>query len=138
MIIPKTVDVMIQHITQYERFANTFRDLHAKGASIQTIAPAHGMSWKQASEILHFAQTGERPVWKGHRRRGGQNQVSPTYKRIAPEVALLRDGELMSFPQIAKTLAAGECTVRRAYDHVHQAAAAKGRTPQRGRCSHLR
>jgi hypothetical protein len=133
--------VLICHVPQYERLADTFRDLYAKGSSIQTMAPAHGMPWQQAKEILHFAVKGERPVWEGPRAGGGQKQVPPTYRRIAADVARLRDGERMSFPKIVKALAVGEGTVRRAYDHVHQAeiqsAAATGGPPKRGRYSHL-
>lgn len=74
----------MEHIPQYERLGPEFKRLYEGGASVNTIAAAHGMPWKQAKEILHFALTGERPKWKNHARTGTRKRDVPKYVQIAP------------------------------------------------------
>jgi hypothetical protein len=111
-------EVVIDKIHKYEKLAPVFKELREKGASIQTIATAHGMSWQYAKEILKFADTGERPKWKSRKkcRKGGRQQIK--FTEIAAEVAKLRDKQNRPFSEIATRLNASENTVRRAYDHA--------------------
>ena len=137
---PHTVEVVIEKVPKYERLAPVFKKMRDNGASVQSIAAAHGMSWQYASEILHFADTGERPKWKPGKRTG-TGARSAKYLEISKEVSYLRDQKKMSFRRIAAKLGVSESTVRRAYDHEHPEAARKaaerGETPCRGRYSHL-
>ena len=58
-----TESFSIENVPKYEQLAPKFKDLHDKGASIQTNAAAHGLCWDQGKMILRFAATGERPSW---------------------------------------------------------------------------
>jgi hypothetical protein len=60
-IKPKSVEVVIEDVPKYEQLAPKFKQLHENGASIRTIASAHGICWSYAKEILDFAKTGIRP-----------------------------------------------------------------------------
>lgn len=136
----RNVKVPIEKVPKYEQLAPEFKRLRDGGASNATIAAAHGMAKQQAAEILHFADTGERPKWKAGKRTGtGARPV--LYLKISKEVAQLRDKKKMSFPRIAAKLKVAESTVRRAYDHHHRdkvrEAAERGETPSRGPYSHL-
>lgn len=108
------VEVAIESIPQYELLAEKFALLHSRGASIATLAAAHGMCWQRAAEILHFAKTAERPKSKSHERTG--NGHRSRYMEIAEQVVLLRD-QNVSFVRIAEQLNVGQSTVRRAYDY---------------------
>jgi DNA invertase Pin-like site-specific DNA recombinase len=132
------VEVAIEKIPQYVTLAAEFKRLHSQGSSIGSLAAAHGICWKQAEEILHFANTGERPK-SGSRKRTGDGQVMK-YIEIAQQVAELKDQKL-SFAKIAERLNVGLQTVKRAYDHARPEAvcqaAANSTTVNRGRYSHL-
>lgn len=137
---PETVEVGIEKVFKYEQIAPEFKQMRDNGASVQSIASAHGMSWDYANEILHFAETGERPKWK--KGKGTGNGAKPTkYIEISKEVAYLRDKKNMAFKKIAAKLGVGDNTVRRAYDHEHQddirEAVKRGDKPNRGRYRHL-
>lgn len=125
---------------EWWRLAAKFKQMRDSGASVQTIAAAHGMSWQYASEILHFAETGERPKWKAGKATG--NGAKPAkYLQITKEVCYLRDKKKMSIVQIAAKLGVSRGTVCRAYDHEHpqavREAAERGEPPCRGQYSHL-
>ena len=137
---PQPVDVVIEKVPKYERLAPVFKRMRDNGASVQSVAAAHGMSWRDASEILHFAETGERPKWRAGNATG--TGVKPAkYFQISKEVSYLRDKKKRSFPQIAARLCVSVSTARRAYDHEHRQAireaAERGETPCRGQYSHL-
>jgi transposase-like protein len=136
---PQPVEVMIDRVPKYERLAPVFRQMRDNGASIRSIAAAHGMSWQYASEIVRYAETGKRPEWKAGRRTGTGRKPAK-YVEISEEVARLRD-KSMSFVQIAEELGVSRATVSRAYDHCHQRAVhdavARGETPCRGQYSRL-
>jgi site-specific DNA recombinase len=138
---PQVVEVPIEKVPAYEKLAPEFKRLRAKGASIQSIASAHGMSWQYAAEIIHFAETGERPKWRVGTITGTGPAKPPKYPEIAQEVAHLRDQKKMSFLRIAEKLVVSESTVRRAYDlarpEIVREAAERGEIPRRGRYSHL-
>jgi hypothetical protein len=137
---PKMVEVIIDKVAKYEQLAPRFKQLRDDGASVQSIAAAHGMSWQYASEILRFAETGERPEWKAGKRTGTGGKPAK-YVEISEEVAYLRDEKKMPFVQIAAKLGVSRATVRRAYDHWHQEAVReaveRGDSPCRGQYSHL-
>jgi hypothetical protein len=132
------VEVAIEKIPQYVTLADEFKRLHSQGSSIGSLAAAHGICWKQAQEILHFANTGEPPK-SVSRKRTGRGQVK-TYIEIAQQVADLKD-QKVSFAQIAERLNVGLHTVKRAYDHARpesvREAAENSTTVNRGRYSHL-
>jgi site-specific DNA recombinase len=137
----RPVEVVIDKVPKYEHLAPKFKELRENGASIESIAHAHGMSWQYAKEILDFAETGQRPKWKNHKRTGARKGVVPKHIQLAEEVARLRDQDNMSFEKIRALLHISDGTVRRAYDYAHpeivHEAAEKGAAPQRGRYSHL-
>jgi DNA invertase Pin-like site-specific DNA recombinase len=127
-IMSPEVKVHLEHVPQYERLGASFKQFYDSGTTLPTIAAAHGMSTAQATEILRFGQTGERPHWKNHYKTGqvGKAASEPIYTKIAIPVAELRDGEQLSWPSIQRRVAqtAGikccEATIKRAYDHAHR------------------
>ena len=135
----ETIEVPIEKVPAYELLAPEFKRQRDNGASVQSIAAAHGMCWQYTNEILRFADTGERPKWKAGKRTG--TGVVKKFVQIAEQVANLRETKKMSFARIARELLVGEGTVRRAYDHARPAAVQKaaqaGEAPRRGRYSHL-
>ncbi len=144
---PETVDVVIDNVPKYVHLAPKFMEMKQNGASIQTIASAHGMSWQYAQEILRFAETGERPLWRGHATPNGSKSTTPIFIQIEPDVTRLRDHDKEPWKAIVDWLAehrdihVSESTARRAWDHGHQdaihLAAEAGATPDRGSYSHL-
>jgi DNA invertase Pin-like site-specific DNA recombinase len=134
-------EVVIEKIPKYERLAPVFLEMEKNGASVQTIASAHKISWQYAKEILVFAKTGKRPEWKSG--KGGEKGLAKPakYPDIAKDVAYLRDVKNVPFRKIAAQLKVGASTVYRAYDSAHQdavrEAAERGERPNRGRYSHL-
>ncbi len=144
---PQSVEVTIEKIPRYERLASKFKEMRDNGASIQTIARAHQMSWEYVRQIVDFAETGKRPDWgKGKQRKSGKRQGSgrgtpAKYEEIGPDVVRMRDDEKISFIKIAAKLGVSRSTVTRAYDNLRpetvRKAAEKGTLPQRGRYSHL-
>lgn len=137
-VLPK-VEVPIEKIPKYVTLAPLFKQEYDRGVSIETLAAVHHMSWQYAKEILHFAQTGERPQWRSARRTGRGQRTR--YTEIAEEVVDLRDNQKMSFKKIAAKLRVTPGTARRAYDHLRpeavSAAVERGVAPHRGRYSHL-
>lgn len=143
-IMAPEVKVQVEHIPQYERLGPTFKDSCDSGTTLPTIAAAHNMSTAQATTILRFAQTGERPRWKNHRKTGQAEKAvpEPIYTRIANLVAALRDDEKHSWPSILQRVAKTtgieccEATIKRAYDHAHRddalTAAKRGKDLYRG------
>ncbi|MDB5334819.1 MAG: hypothetical protein JWN70_438 [Planctomycetaceae bacterium] len=135
--IPK-VEVPIEKIPQYVLLADKFKRLESQGSSINALAAAHGIGWNQASEILYFAKTGERPKSVSRKRTGrGQRR---NYVDIAPQVVAMKDQKI-SFAKIAAKLKIGQGTVRRAYDYARPeaviSAAENSTTVERGRYCHL-
>ncbi|MCA9248071.1 MAG: helix-turn-helix domain-containing protein, partial [Planctomycetales bacterium] len=140
-------EVLLDKIPDYERLAPRFKELEEGGASVQTIASAHKISWQYANDILHFAKTGERPQWKGHGKSNGTVNLEPLYEQIRQDVVRLRDEERRSLPEIKAWLAehreitVSENTIRRAWDLEHreliEEAAQSGVTPKRGNCCRL-
>lgn len=132
------VEVLIEKIPQYVQLAEKFKGLHSQGTSIAALASAHGMAWKQAADIVHFAETGESPKWPAHQRTGRGQRTR--YTEIAPQVVGMRDRHI-SFAKIAADLNVSENTVRRAYDYGRpepaKEAAESSTTISRGRYSHL-
>ncbi|MFP6901712.1 MAG: recombinase family protein, partial [Opitutales bacterium] len=119
----ETSTVRLEKIPKYEALAPKFKKLREQGASIQTIASAHGMSWNYANDILEFARTGERPKWKAGKRTGkGDRSI---FKKISGDVVRLRDVGQMSFQRIRTWLLkengidVSRNTLRRAYDFGH-------------------
>lgn len=141
-IVPQNCEIVVDHVTQYERLGPKFAELHRRGAPIQAIADAHGMCWSQAKEILDYGLTGQRPRWKSHRRSESPVRGTPKWKQIQPHVLRLRDKEKMSWPEIISWLdnncgvKAHENTVRRAWTEHHQQevmnAVEKGKAVSRG------
>ncbi len=140
-IKPKSVKVVIEDVPKYEQLAPKFKQLHQNGASIRTIASAHGMCWSYAKEILDFADTGVRPQWKGTKKSGRRTGVTPLYQRIAADVSRLRDKRNLSFPKIVDWLlenrgtSVSVDTACRAWDFAHREtirrAAERGQVPER-------
>lgn len=132
------VEVPIEKIPQYVALADKFRRLHSQGTSIATLASAHGMCWRQASDILQFATTGERPKSQSRKRTGRGPRNS--YVEIASKVVEMRD-QNVSFARIAIHLKLSPGTVRRAYDYARpetvRAAAEDSTKVVRGKYSHL-
>ncbi len=114
--LPK-ITICLEKVPRYEQLAPSFKQLHDAGKSIQAIAAAHQMTWQSANEILKFAQTGLRPKWKiGKGKSKKRGWPATRYIELAPQVVKLRDQQRLSFVGIAKRLAIGKSTVRRAYD----------------------
>ena len=111
-----TVEVVIEKVPKYEQFASAFKRLRDNGASIRSIAHSFGVSWPYTKEILHFAETGERPRIKSGKSTGNGRRRC-VYREIAPEVVRLRD-QKVPFRRIAAKLGVSESTVLRAYDHL--------------------
>lgn len=139
---PQLLEVPLEKIPRYELLAPVFKQLRDNGASVESIATSHRVSWQFAVETLKFADTGDRPRWqsgKKARKGGGANQMK--YKAISAQVVELRDQKKMPFRRIAKELKVGEATARRAYDYGRPAAvrqaAERGERPNRGSYSHL-
>lgn len=136
---PKPIEVVIDKVPKYEQLAPEFKRLRDKGASVEAIAHAHGMSWSYAAQILDFADTGERPDWgpRDCARKGDKGGNATKYIEVAPRVIELRDKEKLPFKRIAAMLGVGVSTVLRAYDYGRpeavQEAAEQGQTPRRGR-----
>jgi len=137
----QSVEVVIEKVPKYERLAPKFKQLHDNGASIQTIAAAHQISWAYAQQILAFAETGKRPSWGPSKKGGKGRSKAAKYKDISPDVVRMHDDEKLSFERIAAALHVGVSTVCRAYDYGHpelsRQAVAAGMTPNRRRCSEL-
>ena len=100
---PQEVGVVTYKVPKYERLAPMFKQMRDNGASVQSIAAAHGVTWQFATQVLHFADTGERPKWKTGKPTGA-GATTPKYKEISKEVAYLRDKKKMSIVQIAAKL----------------------------------
>lgn len=147
-IIPQSVEIAIESIPRYERLAARFKKLADKGASVQTLARAHDMTWKDAKEALDFARTGKRPVYRPRPRKAGNRKKTPiTFRDIVDDVVRMRDVEKRPFKGIAAMLSEEQGypisrqMVEHAYDfahpHVVQNAVKHGETLYRGRFSHL-
>ncbi|MCA9054935.1 MAG: recombinase family protein [Planctomycetaceae bacterium] len=136
---PETATVELHQVPRYEQLAPEFQRLRDNGASVATIAAAHGVTWQVVQQALDFGNNGKRPTWKPGRRTG-RGARPQKYQSISPQVAELRDAQWWTFSRIAKHLGVGEGTVRRAYDFAHreeiQLAAEQGRIPDRGSYCH--
>jgi hypothetical protein len=135
------VEVVIDKVPKYERLAPVFKQMRDNGASVQSIAHAHGLSWEYTNQILKFADTGQRPTW-GSGKGGGKGKAKPcVYKDIAPDVVRMRNEEKKPFEQIAGILGVGIATICRAYDFgcpdAVREAAEEGKIPRRGSSSRL-
>ncbi|NLF10038.1 MAG: hypothetical protein GX594_18975 [Pirellulaceae bacterium] len=139
--VEEPVEVVIDRVPKYERLAPLFKRQRDNGASIQTIAHAHGLSREYTRQILEFADSGKRPNWGSVRRRGTGLGKPAIYPEIADEVVYLREEKKMSFVKIAEKLGVSDNTAHRAYDFARPAgvrkAAEQGTIPWRGRYSHL-
>jgi len=137
----RSVSIAIEKVPKYARLAPLFKQLSDNGASVQSIANLHGMSWEYADQIIKFAETGERPKW-GSGKGGGKGKANRLiYKDIAPEVVRMRNVEEKPFEEIADILNVGIATVFRAYDFgcpdaVREAVEA-GKMPRRGKSTRL-
>lgn len=98
--IAEMVEVPLEHIPQYEKLGPKFAELHRNGASVQAIADAHGMPWKQTKEILDFGLYGKRPHWTNNARPGSKKQGQAKHITIQEDVVRLRDEEKLSIPKI--------------------------------------
>ncbi len=141
------VEIIIDEVPQYELLAPEIKQLRDKGNSVDSIASAYGLTWSRVAEILHFADTGERPQKKP--KKDPSKALRPraprdSYKQIASLVAQMRDEKQMAFEHIQPELLKlgwdiGMPTIRRAYDFAHREefreAVAQGRKPNRGRRS---
>ncbi len=132
------VEIALEKVPKYELMAPLFKQLRENGASVESIASAHGVTWQFANEVLKFAETGQRPKWKCGKPTGTGNRVK--YLEIVPQVVELSK-QKMPFARIAARLGVSESTVRRAYDHAHpdavRKAAQHGQRPRRATYSHL-
>ncbi len=141
------VEIVIDEVPQYERLAAEFKELRDKGNSVNSIGAAYGLIWSRVAEILHFADTGERPKKKPKKDSSMASRPRAprdSYKQIAPMVAQMRDEKELAFEDIQPELKKlgwdiGMPTIRRAYDFAHRdefrEAVAQGRKPNRGRRS---
>ena len=141
------VEIIIDEVPQYELLAPEIKQLRDKGNGVDSIASAYGLTWSRVAEILHFADTGERPQKKPKKDPSKAPQPRApqgSYKQIAPLVAKMRDEKQMAFEHIQPELKklgwdVGMPTIRRAYDFAHREefreAVAQGRKPNRGRRS---
>jgi DNA invertase Pin-like site-specific DNA recombinase len=130
------MEVVIDRVPKYEQLAPKFKLMRDNGASIQSIAHAHGMSFDYAKQILEFADTGRRPKWSSGK-GGGKGKAKPrVFKDIAPEVVHLRNVKKWPFERIATKLGVSVSTVCRAYDFgcpdAVQDAINEGKKPRRG------
>ena len=137
------VEVRIERVPQYVAMATLFKELHDKGASIQSIAQAYKTNWGPVAAAIEFAKTGARPKLPSKKKKRGNAGRAQTvkYKEIAAEVVRLRDQEKISFRRMAKQFGVKESTVHRAHDYARpeavRAAAELGKSPSRGHYSHL-
>jgi DNA invertase Pin-like site-specific DNA recombinase len=141
------VEIVIDEVPQYELLAPEFQKLRDQGNGTDTIASAYGLTWSRVAEILHFADTGERPKTKPKKDSSKPSRPRApqgSYKLVAPLVAQMRDEKEMEFEEIKPELKklgwdVGMPTIRRAYDFSHREefleAVAQGRKPNRGRRS---
>ena len=145
---PQTVEVPIEKIPKYERLAPVFKQMRDRGASVQSIASAHGVVWTYVEMVLHFADTGERPKWpsgsskRKSRKDGAAGNGKPMkYKVVAKKVTALREKKREPFSRIADKLDISGNTARRAYDYVRpdavRKAAESGERPNRGKSDRL-
>lgn len=136
-----SVEVIIDKVPKYELLAPVFKQLRHNGASVESIAHAHGMCRPYALEILEFADTGKRPQWGSVKQRGMGQSKAAKYPEIGPAVVRMRDVKRMSFTKIAARLGVGRSTVTRAYDEARpeavREAAESGQKPRRGRSTRL-
>ncbi|ODA36489.1 recombinase family protein [Planctopirus hydrillae] len=141
-ITPAAVSVPVESVPKYEQLAPKFRELHDKGASIQTIAAAHGLCWDQVKMILRFAATGERPSWPKKKKSPNRSDKNREKFMSHSDEVVSRRSNGESFAKIALELGIGETTVRRAWDHANPCCARKamenGVTPVRGAYRHLK
>ena len=137
----RPIEVIVDKVPKYELLAPTFKQLRDNGASVQSIAHSHGMSWDYADQILKFADTGQRPQWGTGKGRGNGMAKACIYKDIAPDVVRMRNEEKKSFEEIAAAMKVGIATVCRAYDFgcpdAVREAAMEGKLPKRGSSSRL-
>lgn len=137
---PAPVEVVIEKVPQYERWAPEFLARKRGGASVASIAAAHGTTFLVAKQVLHFAETGERPKSQPGKRTGKGGKET-RYIEIAKEVAHKRDVDKMSFAKLAKHFGVSKATISRAYDHARpeavRTASETGTVPRRGSYSHL-
>lgn len=145
--LPSEVTVEIRRVPGYERMGQKYLELRDNGASVVTIAAAHGTTEVAVRQAIHFAETGKRPTFKSGRRTGELKDKTPKYIDIADDVSRLKD-EKMTFPKIIEWLAelrgidVSEATVRRAWnyanpDAVKQAVDERTAPVERARYRHL-
>lgn len=143
-----TIELVIEKTPRYEKMAPVFKQMRDGGASIQSIAAAHGTTWADVERVLHFADTGERPKWpSGSSKRklrkdsaaGDGNPMK--YKVVAKKVTALREKKREPFSRISAELGICGSTARRAYDYARPDAARKaaerGEKPNRGASDRL-
>ena len=88
------VEIIIDENPQYELLAPEIKQLRDKGNGVDSIASAYGLTWSRVAEILHFADTGERPQKKPKKDSSKAPQPRAprgSYKQIAPLVTQMRD-----------------------------------------------
>lgn len=125
-IMSESVEVPVEHVTQYQLLGVKFAELYRGGASVQSIADAHGMPWKQAKEILDFGLTGKRPRWTNNARATDAKNSQAKYRVIQEDVVRLRDIGLCSWPAIKlwlkenRNIDASDNTIRRSYSEYHK------------------
>jgi DNA invertase Pin-like site-specific DNA recombinase len=140
-IKPEELEVPLELQPSYAQLARAAAELAARGASVETIARSEGTTWQTARAALDFARTG-RCRQSGPRKGTPRKRGAPQRRAaLGAEVARLRDRDQLAFARIAAMLGVSEATATRAYDRAHpeavREAAREGRTPKRGRYSHL-
>ena len=108
-----------------------FKQMHDNGASIESIAHGHQMSWEYAKQILEFAETGKRPNWGSGKRGMGQGKPASTWRSARTSSAC---GTRRRCPssKIGAELGVSPVTAKRAYDYGRPKPCA--RPQRRARC----
>lgn len=125
--------VHLEEALPREVLASRVAELRANGASVNAIAQALGSSWMTVNAALDVAA----------KRSARQTvvletpspvQSDPPYKKLAEQAAALRDGDGLTFAELAQRLGVNMSTATRAYNFAHRqdrlSAIEKGERPK--------
>jgi DNA-binding CsgD family transcriptional regulator len=122
--IAESVEVPIELVRKYERFAAIVLEHKRRGVPAIVTKRLFGLDHIAYHDALHFAETGERPPKRNVKRyprkplnkgRGRRNK----YKALISVVLQLHDQEHLSFAKIARQHSVSAQTIARAYEAGH-------------------